>query len=662
MVIPAGTTKANKNGPKSQLDCTASPNIFQELTPKVYSQNHISLSDFEAHPQWCIWKNEQGRKVPYDAATLKPAKSNDPATWHRHKRAKVAAPKVDGGIGLMLGHVQGLPNVYLGGIDLDTCRNPKTGNIEAWATEIIDRLESYCEISPSGTGVKIFLLHDGSTTQSFTFKNKGQKHPPAIEGYFEGRYFTVTGQEVLDPEDPVDGKRPLRLLKPDARQWLMEVAGPRLIGQSPNTPNETTSGRSEALIAFACDYTRDGKTKEQFQAAIDEGEECPDGSAHVADQKDQQRAIDRAWAEALNRNPAIEFEDLTGDDDSAIQLKSTLNFYGPSEIGAIPEAHDFIEGLFYEKKVSVVYGAPGSGKTFVLLDIAAHAVLGKSWQGCQVDKTKVLYIALEGASGMKCRRDAWCKHNGINDPNSLPLYFADGSLDIRKGKATRKAIAEFAKAHDIKWIIIDTLSRAMAGGEESGAADMGAAFLGADEVSRLCGAHVTLVHHSGKDESKGGRGSSLLLGNIDTELHVTRNGDNRGLRVSKQKEGQDGEQWQFKLETLELGYNNRRGKAVTSCVAVFGADVDFPIDDGLTVREREAFEILKGLSENSQSFDKDDNPLVPRSVFMEALKVHKWINPELSKSGRSMAFKRLCSHFDVNHNILIYNDNIVVHK
>jgi AAA domain len=285
-------------------------------------------------------------------------------------------------------------------------------------------------------------------------------------------------------------------------------------------------------------------------------------------------------------------------------------------------------------------------------------VLGRTWQGSSVDPVPVLYIALEGSSGMKRRRLAWCKRHGIIDPNTLAIHFADGFLDIREGAVTRKRIIEYALAHGIKWIVIDTLSRAMAGGEESGAKDMGAAFLGADEIRRLSGAHVTLVHHTGKDQSKGGRGSSLLVGNIDTEIQITREGGNRAARLTKQKEGEDGTVWQFKVEQIDLGYQNKRGKPVSSAVAVVGLVDDFASADDLSERETAALKILEQLIRDSQTKNSDGAATVSLTTFQRSLSVHNWPKSQCTRSARSNALKRALEALSENNKILIKNDNI----
>lgn len=85
------------------------------------------------------------------------------------------------------------------GIDLDGCRDPETGAVAQWAQSIIDRFRTYTEVSPSGTGVKLFLrgkspLQKGKkkTVDAERIGNK----TPGIELYDHGRYFTVTGWQV----------------------------------------------------------------------------------------------------------------------------------------------------------------------------------------------------------------------------------------------------------------------------------------------------------------------------------------------------------------------------------------------------------------------------------------------------------------------------------
>src|SRR5262249_45355435 len=125
-------------------------------TPVERDQGQPALVDFIDHRQWVAWRNEPRdeklTKVPYTAVGRR-AKSDDQSTWLRHDDAALVAEAIDnglgGGVGIMLGQCG---NKRIAGIDLDTCRDPVTGEIEPWAQAIIDRMETYAEVSPSGMG------------------------------------------------------------------------------------------------------------------------------------------------------------------------------------------------------------------------------------------------------------------------------------------------------------------------------------------------------------------------------------------------------------------------------------------------------------------------------------------------------------------------------
>ena len=121
--------------------------------------------------------------------------------------------------------------------------------------------------------------------------------------------------------------------------------------------------------------------------------------------------------------------------------------------------------------------------------------------------------------------------------------------------------------HKVKLVVIDTLARAMAGGNENVAEDMGLLIHNADRIRQATGAHVMFIHHSGKDATRGLEVIGAAAA-TDTELEVDRNErQNRTtVTVTKQRDMEIlSDQLGFNLEVIELG-TNKRGKAVTSCV------------------------------------------------------------------------------------------------
>jgi hypothetical protein len=283
-------------------------------------------------------------------------------------------------------------------------------------------------------------------------------------------------------------------------------------------------------------------------------------------------------------------------------ITSTLRGLSLAELRQLPAAFDFVEGVLYEDTVSMIYGQRSSLKTFIALDLALHIAAGRPWHGQETERSGVIYIALEGGRGIKHRLNAWLTWHRLRKPDTLPMAFAEGGLDLRNDKGTLAWIIAFAKAKAIewglpvRWIVIDTLSKAMAGGDENGA-DMTALVDKADEIRRATGASVSLIHHEGKDGSRGARGHSSLGGNIDTELRVVREGNRSIVTLGKQRDGPDGLQWGFKREMVELGYADARGKPMSSLVVVpdrLDAFTDAR-DEKLTARQREALQVLRRL-------------------------------------------------------------------
>lgn len=268
----------------------------------------VSLDCLAELSQWVAWReverpNAKGEavktKVPYDPHTGKGAQSDNPATWGTRQQADAYASKLKGGgLGIMLGPIPGEPERCLGGIDLDTCRDVKSGVIEAAAQAVIDRFDTYCEVSPSKTGVKLFFFFTDlpaiqkamGTEFGRAFKRSSDKgHPPAIELHVGHRYYTVT-EECHGP------LRPLRAVPKEDLLWLLNEAGPSFAGKA----KKTKDGSAE-LYKLA----RNSSTREELEAALAEN---PEAARHVRDQPNQKRAIDRAWEAAKKADDKFAYD------------------------------------------------------------------------------------------------------------------------------------------------------------------------------------------------------------------------------------------------------------------------------------------------------------------------------------------------------------------
>ncbi len=214
--------------------------------------------------------------------------------------------------------------------------------------------------------------------------------------------------------------------------------------------------------------------------------------------------------------------------------------------------------------MSVVYGDSNVGKTFFALDLGYHVAGGRAWNGCKVRGGAVLYVAAEGGHGFDNRIAALEAREGV------PLWTLPTTVDLCKSDADTKAlielIAHFATLHGgYALIVVDTLARAMGSGDENASPDMGAFVRNLDRLRAATGAHLMVIHHSGKDTSKGARGHSSLRAATDTEIELTKEGDVILAEARKQRDMPGGRVFAYTLRQVELG-RDQDGDPVTTCV------------------------------------------------------------------------------------------------
>jgi RecA-family ATPase len=239
-----------------------------------------------------------------------------------------------------------------------------------------------------------------------------------------------------------------------------------------------------------------------------------------------------------------------------------------------------IDDVMDASAMVVTYGDSNVGKTFIALDQGFHIATGRDWNGHKVVQGLVVYVAAEGGTGFFKRIKAFKRHYKVDD---LPFTTVPCPIDLQNGQAdTRKLIQVIQSAetrHNAKCVlvVIDTLARAMAGGDENTAADMSKFVIHCDRIRAAIDATINIIHHTGKDKAKGARGSSALRAATDTEIEI----DVGVLRVTKQRDMERTADMRFDLLPVEIGHRSD-GKAVTACVVrwLSPAEVDFaaPID------------------------------------------------------------------------------------
>ena len=228
--------------------------------------------------QWVLWRLEERdgdyAKVPYQCNGSKAA-PNDSTTWATFAEVWEKYQSGDfSGIGFVFA-----PGGGLVGIDLDGCRNPD-GTIDDWAVEILSEFPSYAEISPSGTGIKAFVMGSlpiektGARVRRPSAANGKNGKLPGIEAYHHGRFFAVTGH-------PCDGSLNQlqeygEVLHDWFRRTFLSHENPRAesASSSPNKAGQfessdiVTGERNENLTRLAGIMRRAGMTRDEILAAL----------------------------------------------------------------------------------------------------------------------------------------------------------------------------------------------------------------------------------------------------------------------------------------------------------------------------------------------------------------------------------------------------------
>ena len=260
---------------------------------------------------------------------------------------------------------------------------------------------------------------------------------------------------------------------------------------------------------------------------------------------------------------------VAGDDDLADEAPRKLSL--PLSFGS--EGFDrasqyLIKGLLPAECTSSIYGPSGSYKSFLAISWACHIATGKSWDGRRVEKGAVIYVVGEGGTGVPRRIKAWENTHQEKATNlccvNQPVFVA-APLQVEQLRLAAEHVKQYTGL-PVVLIVIDTLARCFGGADENKASDMGLFIAGCDAIKAATGATVLVVHHSGKDETKGARGSSSFRAALDAEFLVKREAVGAKalvLACTKQKDAEEAESRAYDLSERFL-YTDSDGEDVTS--------------------------------------------------------------------------------------------------
>jgi 5S rRNA maturation endonuclease (ribonuclease M5) len=222
-----------------------------------------------------------------------------------------------------------------------------------------------------------------------------------------------------------------------------------------------------------------------------------------------------------------------------------------------------LKGLLSPNEISIWVGPPKCGKSFLLLYVAYMLSLSRSVFRRRVKPTKVLYVAAEGEGGIDKRIRALRDKYGP----SANFNFIAQPIDLLRNGGHKLEVIDAATATGAQLIVIDTLNRAIAGGDENSSQDMGVFIGSISDIKCATKAHVAVIHH-GTKASNGSRprGHSSLEGADDALVEIQKLEDgSRVATVVHAKDDADGMRWGFTLDVVELGIDDD-GDAITTLI------------------------------------------------------------------------------------------------
>lgn len=565
-------------------------------------------------PFWLCWRLEQfsgeakARKVPYYPSGERrhgvQGAPNDVAKLTTFAAAREAAVR-HGFDGVGFAHTEGCGIVTL---DFDKCVGPD-GKVRQDVLDLVTM--TYAEFSPSGKGIHAIFVGDADTLGNHK-ANVDDGPDFSVEAFSSKGFTTFTGntldyvdildgpdhlaplpditiaacqkrfgskQAKADPDDFMAGREPRLNLTVAKMQDLLAVLDPSM-------------GRDQWLrIGFALHHETEGDDTgfEIWDEWSSNGDSYPDTEAlryqwdkfkgSTGKKLTTMRTVVKMAKEAGYRDPCIDISDLRQQAQEATSnlpkvdgVRTPDGYSGkfPVHGAGDPALHQstewYIKGVLPKADLIVLYGQSGSGKSFVALDLIGAVARGSQWQGCRVKRAKAVLIAAEGAGGVGKRIRAYCKHYGLNEAD-LDIGIIRVPPSVIEDVDVQELVNALAAVRaDI--FVIDTLAQVTPGANENSSEDMGKAIRNIRLITEATGATALVVHHAGKDATRGARGWSGIRAAADAEIEISRNDTGHLISITKMKDGDDSQQWGFRLNQVQVGIDND-GDIETSCVVEY---------------------------------------------------------------------------------------------
>lgn len=528
--------------------------------PHFLAPNPLTIpEELKSIPRWVVWRAERAStdakpdKIPYrsDLPNSR-ASSTNPETWGTFEQA-VTALEEDGSTFTGIGFVLNGDNIS--GVDIDHCVDIGTGQVNPIAISLLERIgAAYVELSPSGSGLRAF-----GYAEPLAKGVRGKLDDLDVEFYSSGRYLTLTGHTLKNgPLRQLDGfhSEASRINSDVSRLLNGEILAASPDERMSELIRRILSGDvfHDSLRDLAASWAATGMAAgaivNTLKALLHQADVPKDGRWHA-----RLAEIPRLVSSAIDKyGLSIQVH------PEQIKLLTT------EELIALPPMRWVVRGVLPEIGLASIFGPSTSGKTFLAIDLAAAICDGREWFGHRAYPRAVIYVCLEGEAGMSKRIKAYRMKYGNDAAAGLRFLTTEFNLlKMENVEALAKAIHEANCPGAI--VFIDTLNRATPGADENSSQDMGLAIEGAKKLQQMIGGMVVLVHHTGKDVTRGMRGHSSLFAALDLAIEVSRDDDNRSWSIVKSKDGEDGEKVPFQLDIHEVDVevDGDENIPITSC-------------------------------------------------------------------------------------------------
>jgi len=343
------------------------------------------------------------------------------------------------------------------------------------------------------------------------------------------------------------------------------VATCSLAGAGKWSPDDATTLRGAKVVHVIADSDSPGRrhAKDVVKSLIGHvGEvqvwEAPGDAKDAADHLAAGHDLDDlvlVWAD--DEGAQSLYGDLDGEDyqDHAADGTHSTRLMTTAQLLARKPPPMLIDGWLSVGATGLIQGPSGVGKSFIAIDMALSVASGQRWLQTYdvVAPGPVLYVMGEGGWGMGSRIDAWGEDRGLEVPG-LPVWWLDDAVNLSDPGSVAVLLTEMAQMGvEPRLVIFDTLARCAVGADENSASDMGTVMEQVTHVGKETGAAVLALHHTGKDASRGARGSSAIKGAIDTAIEVTGDSLRMEMRAEKQRDMAPGATTILRLE--EVGWS-----------------------------------------------------------------------------------------------------------